>query len=43
MSFLTESDEKLYKKTFEAMVKFENVTKLCEIVTEEGSIELNDQ
>jgi hypothetical protein len=42
MSFLSESDEKQFKTAQTAMAKFERVTKLTDLVTYEGAIELSE-
>ena len=43
MAFVSETDEKQFKKTCEDMTKLKNVTRIWELVTEEGQIELNEQ
>jgi hypothetical protein len=36
MAFVSETDEKQFKKTCDEMIKFKNVTRIWELVTEEG-------
>ena len=40
MVFLSEQDEKTYKKSLVEVQKFEKVSKLCDVVTEFGQIEV---
>ncbi len=41
MVFVAETDEKRYKQNMNAMAKFEKVKQLSDLVTFDGSIELN--
>jgi hypothetical protein len=43
MAFVSETDDKQFKKTCDDMAKFKTVTRIWDLVTEEGQIELSEQ
>jgi len=42
MAFVSENDEKIFRKTLDEMIKFKAVNRIWDLVTEEGQIELNE-